>query len=63
MESDLEMVIRNRATVLSLADVKSYMKMLLQALEACHKYWITHRDVKPNNFLISSSGEDHLVHL
>ena len=56
MESDLEMVIKNRATVLSAADVKAYMRMLLQGLQACHAGWILHRDVKPNNFLISSTG-------
>ena len=57
MESDLEMVIKNRATVLSPADVKAYMRMLLQALQACHGHWIAHRDVKPNNFLIAASGK------
>ena len=56
MESDLEMVIKNRATILSPADVKAYMQMLLQALQECHSQWIVHRDIKPNNFLVSTTG-------
>ncbi len=57
MESDLEMVIKNSTTVLSPADVKAYMQMLLEALKACHEQWIVHRDIKPNNFLVSSTGK------
>ena len=56
MASDLEMVIKNSMTILSPADVKAYMKMLLSALKECHEQWIVHRDVKPNNFLVSSTG-------
>lgn len=56
MESDLEMVIKNSMTILSPADVKAYMQMLLLALKECHEQWIVHRDVKPNNFLVSSTG-------
>ena len=56
MESDLEMVIKNSTTILSPADVKAYMQMLLQALKECHEQWIVHRDIKPNNFLVSSTG-------
>ena len=56
MESDLEMVIKNRATVISSADVKAYLRMALEAIEFCHARWVVHRDVKPNNFLIAASG-------
>ncbi|KAK9814600.1 hypothetical protein WJX72_008473 [[Myrmecia] bisecta] len=57
MESDLEMVIKDRSLIISAADIKSYMQMLLQGLDFCHKHWVLHRDVKPNNFLVSPTGE------
>ncbi|GBG83995.1 hypothetical protein CBR_g37868 [Chara braunii] len=57
MESDLEAVIRDRNIVLSPADVKAYMLMTLKGLAQCHKKWVLHRDLKPNNLLIAQSGE------
>lgn len=55
-DSDLEALIKAKGVVLSPGDVKAYMSMLLQALQACHQHWILHRDVKPNNMLISRDG-------
>ena len=57
MDSDLECLIRDRATVISPADVKSYMQMVLQSLLACKQHWVLHRDIKPSNFLISVQGK------
>eukprot|EP00245_Coleochaete_scutata_P005459 TRINITY_DN19028_c0_g1_i1.p1 TRINITY_DN19028_c0_g1~~TRINITY_DN19028_c0_g1_i1.p1 ORF type:complete len:474 (-),score=73.72 TRINITY_DN19028_c0_g1_i1:725-2107(-) len=57
MESDLEAVIKDRNIVLSPGDIKSYMQMTLQGLAYCHKKWVLHRDMKPNNLLISPTGE------
>ena len=51
MDSDLECLIRDRATVISAADVKAYMRAVLLALDACHGQWVLHRDIKPSNFL------------
>lgn len=31
--------------------------MLLRALSVCHKHWVLHRDVKPNNCLLATTGE------
>ena len=53
---DLEMIIKDSSIDLSIADVKSYLKMSLGAFMFCHQNWILHRDVKPNNLLVHSSG-------
>jgi len=57
METDLEAVIRDRNIFLSPADIKSYLLMILQGLAYCHKKWVLHRDVKPNNLLIGQDGQ------
>ncbi|TVU19260.1 hypothetical protein EJB05_35399 [Eragrostis curvula] len=56
METDLEAVIRDRNIVLSPADTKSYVQMMLKGLAFCHKKWVLHRDMKPNNLLIGADG-------
>ncbi|KYR02636.1 p34-cdc2 protein [Tieghemostelium lacteum] len=53
---DLQQVIEDKSIILKEKDIKSYMKMILQGVDACHKSWILHRDLKPNNFLLSSNG-------
>ncbi|KAL1566444.1 Cyclin-dependent kinase D-1 [Salvia divinorum] len=57
METDLEAVIRDRNIVLSPADIKSYIQMTLKGLSICHKKWVLHRDMKPNNLLIGPAGQ------
>ncbi|GAB5356243.1 hypothetical protein AAMO2058_000274100 [Amorphochlora amoebiformis] len=62
METDLENVIKDTKNfVLQRGDVKSYMKMLLEAIKHCHDRWILHRDVKPGNCLIAHDGSMHLT--
>lgn len=56
MQTDLEIIIKDKSLTLSAADVKSYIQMVLQGLDFCHKRWVLHRDIKPNNFLISAQG-------
>ncbi|KAL7605991.1 cyclin-dependent kinase D-3 [Lactuca sativa] len=57
METDLEAVIRDRNIVLSPTDIKSYLQMTLKGLAFCHKKWVLHRDMKPNNLLIGPRGQ------
>ena len=52
MAYDLEDVIRDRGTILSPGDVKSFCQMLLEGVAFCHRNYVVHRDLKPNNLLI-----------
>ena len=62
MTSDLEAIIRDKANIrLKTADVKAYMQMILRGLAACHRHWIMHRDVKPNNILLGPEGQVKLA--
>ena len=54
--TDLERVIQDKKVMISPSDVKSFTKMMLEGLAHCHKNWILHRDMKPNNLFI---GVDH----
>ncbi|KAL7294710.1 hypothetical protein TKK_0012007 [Trichogramma kaykai] len=56
MDTDLEVIIRDINIVLTSANIKCYMIQTLQGLEFLHCNWILHRDLKPNNLLISSEG-------
>ncbi|XWS37615.1 hypothetical protein CRYUN_Cryun19dG0059900 [Craigia yunnanensis] len=57
METDLEAVIRDWNIFLSPAGIKSYIQMTLKGLAFCHKKWVLHRDMKPNNLLIGPNGQ------
>jgi len=49
MSGDLEQLLRGLAAqgrTLSPADVKAYIRMILQGVEHCHQQWIMHRDLK-----------------
>ena len=47
---------RESGSVLDTGSIKSYMLMTTQGLEYLHEHWILHRDMKPENILITSSG-------
>ncbi|GAA5990243.1 hypothetical protein JCM11641_001796 [Rhodosporidiobolus odoratus] len=56
LTTDLEAVIRDKALIFQQADIKSWMLMTLKGLDFCHRNWILHRDMKPNNLLIAADG-------
>lgn len=43
METDLEALIKDKNIILSPADIKSYVQMMLKGLAFCHKKWVLHR--------------------
>jgi len=55
-ESDLEAVVKDKFLPLGTPEVKSYVKMTLEAVAYCHASWVLHRDLKPNNLLIAPNG-------
>lgn len=43
LDSDLEMIIKDKSIVFMPADIKSWMMMTLKGLNHLHKSWILHR--------------------
>eukprot|EP01026_Neomeris_dumetosa_P004054 TRINITY_DN11088_c0_g1_i1.p1 TRINITY_DN11088_c0_g1~~TRINITY_DN11088_c0_g1_i1.p1 ORF type:complete len:323 (+),score=41.18 TRINITY_DN11088_c0_g1_i1:37-969(+) len=57
MKSDLEAVIKDTSIILAPEDIKSYIQMALKGLAFIHQNYVLHRDIKPNNLLITADGK------
>lgn len=56
IETNLEVIIKNKKIILMPSDIKSWLLMILKGLYAMHKKFVIHRDIKPNNILINKLG-------
>ena len=47
----------------SLAELEAryYIKQIIEAINYCHKYKVVHRDLKPDNIIISENMEVKLI--
>lgn len=61
MESNLEVLIKSKRIVFVSPDVKAWMLMIAKGIYECHSRFILHRDIKPNNILVSRSGRVKLA--
>ena len=56
LTADLEHLIKDKSIIFSESDVKSWLLMTLRGLHYLHSRFILHRDLKPNNLLLSTEG-------
>jgi cyclin-dependent kinase 7 len=58
LDTDLEMIIKDRSLVFLPADIKSWIAMTFRGLEFCHRNWILHRVIR---FSVSTQKSNSLL--
>eukprot|EP00040_Diaphanoeca_grandis_P035431 m.222917 g.222917 ORF g.222917 m.222917 type:complete len:289 (-) comp33386_c5_seq1:87-953(-) len=61
LDMDLKKHMDNAKEPLTLAVIKSYLHQLLAGVAFCHSHRVLHRDLKPQNLLISNKGDMKLA--
>ncbi|XP_012567400.1 uncharacterized protein [Cicer arietinum] len=57
MQYDLKQLMEVKTQPLSIGEIKSFMKQLLEGVKYLHDNWILHRDLKTSNILLNKDGQ------